>query len=190
MHTPRFDSLYPPTSRDEKAVTEIDRILDLILSREGGWADHPQDHGGPTHMGITLPTLTTWLAPQPATVDDLRQLSRDEAREIYADLYVAKPGYDKIDDAALRAQVVDAGVLHGTGWATRCLQLVADVAVDGILGPISLAAVNSSEGLGEKFFSRRIRKIGRIAQADRSQLPFLVGWLDRAVTTFLAERKD
>jgi lysozyme family protein len=170
-------------------VTEIDRILDLILSREGGWADHPHDRGGPTNMGITLPTLATWLAPQPAMVEDLRKLTRAEAREIYADLYVARPGYDKIEHEGLRAQVVDAGVLHGTGWATRCLQLVAGVTVDGILGPISLAAVNSSPSLGEEFFSRRVRKIGRIAQADQSQLPFLVGWLDRAVTVFLAERK-
>jgi lysozyme family protein len=172
-------------------VTEIDRILDLILSREGGLADHPQDRGGPTNMGITLPTLSTWMAPHPATIDDLRRLTADEAREIYADLYVARPGYDKIDDAALRAQVVDAGVLHGTGWATRCLQLVAGVTVDGILGPISLAAINSGDGLGEEFFSRRVRKIARIVQADQSQLPFLVGWLDRAVNTFLsAERKE
>jgi hypothetical protein len=54
----------------------------------------------------------------------------------------------------------------------------------------TLAAVNSADGLGEKFFSRRIRKIGRIAQADQSQLAFLAGRLDRAVTTFLAERKE
>lgn len=33
-----------------------DEIFAAILSREGGYVDHPDDRGGPTHWGITLTT--------------------------------------------------------------------------------------------------------------------------------------
>lgn len=38
-----------------------DEIFAAILSREGGYVDHPDDRGGPTHWGITLTTARPGL---------------------------------------------------------------------------------------------------------------------------------
>ena len=163
-------------------------IISGILRREGGFVDHPADRGGPTNFGITLGTLAEWRGTD-ATRDDVEALTEQEAREIYQALYVTRPGFDGIADAHLRAQVIDSGVLHGTGRAARWLQQAAGVGVDGAVGPITLGAVNGADAdmLGRKFAVTRIRKIGRIVSRDHSQAVFALGWLRRATEFLLPE---
>ena len=180
-------------------TSDTDRIVDGLIVAEGGYVDHPADRGGPTKYGITRKTLAAWRRRE-ATAADVRALTEAEARDIYRGAYVTGPGFDRIEDARLRAQVVDAAVLHGPGWAARRLQEVAGVPADGVIGPVTLRAVNSRlrearfggrrevaarmEALGNRFAARRIRKLARIVARDPTQLPFLVGWIGRA-TSFL-----
>lgn len=96
-------------------------------------------------------------------------------------------GFDLIEDLVLRAHLVDAAVLQGSGWAIRRLQEVAGVAVDGVIGPVTIRAVDFAgklDGLANCFAAHRIRKLARIVANDPSQLPCLVGWMARA-TSFL-----
>lgn len=164
----------------------IERIIERIIHREGGFVDHSADRGGPTKYGITQRALGEHLERQ-ATKDEIRALRKDTARHIYRKLYVVKPGFEKIADEALRAQVIDAGVLHGPGWATRRLQEIVGVKVDGIIGPITLKAIDSDgklDQLAGRFLARRLHKIARIVAHDPTQLVFLVGWTDRAMRAF------
>lgn len=161
-------------------------IIDALIAAEGGFVDHAADRGGATNFGITRKTLAAWRR-RAVAAGDVRALSEDEARAIYREWYVAGPCFDRIEDIALREQVIDAGVLHGTGWAARRLQEIAGVRVDGIIGPVTLKAVNfagKTNGLAHRFAARRIRKIARIVAHDPTQLRFLVGWIGRA-TSFL-----
>ena len=32
---------------------DIDRLIDEVISLEGGYSDHPADRGGPTRWGVT-----------------------------------------------------------------------------------------------------------------------------------------
>ena len=173
-------------------MTPIDRTIDRILRREGGFNDKPADRGGPTNVGITQRTLTIWIGHD-ATVNDVRNLTRNTAVEIYRKLYVLKPQFHKIEDAALQAQLIDCGVLHGTGWATRRLQEIVGVSrVDGIIGPITLAAINfdsALNGLNEKFLSRRIRRCVRIVDRDETQMVWLWGWQRRALDVYFEAGK-
>lgn len=167
-------------------MTATDEVIEALVRREGGYVDHPADRGGPTKYGITRGTLSV-VRGRPVSAAETAALGVDEARAIYRDLYVIRPGFDRIEDGRLREQVVDAGALHGTGWAARRLQEVAGVAVDGVIGPVTLATVNgalSPGALARAYLRRRVHRIGRIVQADATQLPFVVGWLDRA-TSFL-----
>ena len=168
---------------------ELDEIIDGILAAEGwpDFVDHPADRGGPTKGGITLKTLTEYRMARDGavpSVDDLKNLDEDEARRIYLERYIVEPGFHKIADPPLMLNVIDAGVLHGTGWAARRLQEVAEVTVDGDIGPETLGAVNDGpEGplaLNLRFTRRRIDKCIRIALHDRTQLQWLKGWINRA----------
>ncbi len=160
-------------------------IIGEIIKREGGFVDHPSDKGGPTNFGITLRTLRTWRG-QPVTREDVRTLTKAEARQIYAERYIQRPKFDKIADARLREHVIDCGVLSGPRTAAKWLQKAAGVTDDGAIGPLTLAAVNGGDThtLNTKVAVLRIRSMGRIMTRDHSQAAFALGWLRRA-TKFL-----
>lgn len=165
----------------------IEPLIDDILDREGrAFTDRPNDRGGPTHFGVTLPALAQWHRRRglpPATLADLRALDEPGARLLYRELYIVGPRFDRIADSLLRHNLVDAGVLHGRGWAARRLQEVLGVAVDGIVGPKTLGAIARSPvkaALNLRFTRRRIDRVVRIVRADPTQLEWLVGWTNRA----------
>ena len=68
----------------------VDRMIDDMIGREGGFVDHPADRGGPTRFGITQATLARSLG-RVATPLDVETLSLDQARQIYRrDFYMAR----------------------------------------------------------------------------------------------------
>ena len=162
----------------------INRMLDDVIRREGGYVHDPVDRGGPTKYGITQRTLRAWRG-QVVTVADVRRLTRDEARAIYQRRYVDAPGFATLPDP-LRAQVVDDGVLSGPRQATGDLQqAIGNVTVDGQLGPKTRAALRR-RGVAvvhARLIQVRAQRIGRIVQRAPSQARFLNGWLTR-ITAF------
>ena len=79
-----------------------DQILDDVIRREGSYVHDPQDRGGPTKYGITQRTLRAWRG-QAVTAEDVRQVTRDEARAIYRRRYVDDPGFARLPDPLPRA---------------------------------------------------------------------------------------
>ena len=163
-------------------MTDSD-IIAAIIQREGGYVDNPADRGGPTNHGITQATLSAWLG-RPATKGEVQDLTADQASKIYMQNFVDTPGFDKIADDNLRAAVVDAGVNHGPGNATRWLQEIAGVAQDGMYGPATQGAVNALPAAHTcaQFVAARGRFYGRLIANDSSQARFAGGWLDRLGT--------
>lgn len=165
-------------------------VLDGLIEREGRtFTNHPADQGGPTKFGITQATLAKWRG-RGVSATDVEALQETEARTIYRELYIHGPQFHRIMDPILRTHVVDAGVNHGVGWAARRLQEAAGVTADGILGPISLRAINESNGaktLHLAFCARRFARYAKIVVADPSQLVFIRGWIARANAMMLME---
>lgn len=161
-------------------VVMPNEIIDRILIREGGYVDHAADKGGPTNFGITQATLSQWRG-KPATADDVRSLSRDEARRIYRRQYIDNPGYLSIESDQVRALVVDCAVNHGPERATKLLQQAAHVFPDGKLGPVSVAAVNrmTAAALYRRLCAQRARLYGEIITRNPSQAAFAAGWMNR-----------
>ena len=163
----------------------IDQMLDDVIRREGGYVHDPVDRGGPTKYGITQRTLRAWRG-QSVTADDVRRLTTDEARTIYRRRYVDAPGFTTLPDP-LRAQVIDNAVTSGPRQAVRDLQrAIGSVAVDGVLGPKTRAALRR-RGVAvvhARLIQVRAERIARIVQRRPDQARFLVGWL-RRVLAFL-----
>lgn len=171
------------------------QIITGILKREGWdkYTDHPADRGGPTKWGITLARWRAFAGKPDATVEDLKAVDEVQARAFYLQECIHGPGFDKILDAPLRELLIDAGVNHGQTTAVRWLQLAAAVTPDGILGPLSIAAVNAGapRALYLWICIQRLRLYGRLVSQDpilqavkrggyRLQAENAAGWNNRA----------
>jgi lysozyme family protein len=177
----------------------IEAIIEGVISREGGFVDHPADRGGPTNFGITQASWSAYIG-RPATVEDMRRITRDQARVFYRREYVIKPRFHEILDAHLRELVVDAGVHHGQRHAAKWLQAAASdesrgirLAQDGRVGALTLAAVNGADPLElylwlvayrVRLFGRLVSQDPELARARRAgfnlQASFSGGWNNRA----------
>lgn len=109
----------------------FDRFIERVLSSEGGYVNHPKDPGAETKWGISKRSYPHL---------NIKELTREQAKEIYR-----RDFWDRIDGNKLHEdvafQVLDAAVNHGRGNAIRWLQRAAGCADDGVLGPISHAAI-------------------------------------------------
>lgn len=112
--------------------------LPVILASEGGWSDNPADPGGATMKGITLATYQRYVPD--ATADDLRNIPDDEVELIYEDGYWKPIDGDSLPDG-VDLVTFDFAVNAGPRRAATMLQQAVGVAADGVIGPITLAAV-------------------------------------------------
>lgn len=115
----------------------------VILTREGGFVNDPNDPGGATNMGITIGTLSDALGRR-ATVEDVKNLTEGAALKIYRDRYWDKVRADKLP-IGVDLAVFDAAVMHGPAKAAMLLQSALGVADDGIVGPITIAAAQEAD---------------------------------------------
>lgn len=157
----------------------IEQTIDEILDRERGFVDHPADKGGPTNLGITIPTLARFRG-KPVTIADIRGLSVLEARAVYrSGLYIGR--FEKVENEALFSLLCDMAVHHGTDAAARYLQRAVGVTEDGIIGPKTIAALETLD-VGRtyrKVVASRARLFGKIISRDSKQSVFAAGWMNR-----------
>lgn len=170
----------------------IEQIIENVLVTEGWpeYTDDKTDRGGPTKGGITLAALSLYRG-KTATVEDLQDLTKEEATDLYKDAYIYGPSFDKIADETLREQVIDCGVLHGQKRATEWLQEIIGTRIDGKFGCVSQAFVNegNARDIAVKLAVKRIRFIGALVEKRRDQAKYVEGWLVRA-TEFLLKTID
>ena len=158
----------------------LGEIIGGILEREGGYVNRPEDRGGPTKYGITGQALADWRS-KPVSTADIKGLSQEEARAIYVDRYVVRPGFSMLPDP-LRGLVVDCAVNHGPITAVKWLQFAVGTTQDGKWGPISEAALSIADKarVYKQVIARRIRHYGKIISKDPTQAIFAAGWAERA----------
>lgn len=167
---------------------KVQDLLEDVLRREGGYVNHVADKGGPTNFGITQATLSEYLG-RPATVDEVKNLDRELAKEIYVARYLAGPRIDTLPEA-LQPQVFDIAVNSGPKKAIRMLQDVLNLAgflvdCDGVIGPKTRAlAAEAYEKMGPLLINALVEYrehfYRSIVAKNPSQGVFLRGWLARA----------
>jgi lysozyme family protein len=86
----------------------------------------------------------------------------------------------------VRLALIDDAVMAGVPTAVKTLQRLVGTEPDGILGPITLQAVQHVNGGGEWLLIRlvqaRAHRLARIVETDHSQARYLVGWIDRCLS--------
>ena len=111
------------------------QIFNRLIGHEGGYVNDPRDPGGETNWGITKRT-----AQANGYQGSMRAMTREQAYKIYYSAFWLRYQCDKMPDA-VAFQFFDAAVNHGLGNASRMLQRAGNVADDGIIGNMTIAAI-------------------------------------------------
>jgi lysozyme family protein len=163
-----------------------DELIDGILEREGGYTEHPSDRGGPTNFGVTAGVLGEWrhLGRQ-ATREVVKTLTVDDARIIYQTRYLEPFLWVPFEE--LRIQLVDFGVNAGVGTAIKALQHILHVPEDGIAGDRTQRALKEWPWFltHNALVAARLRHYLGVVARDKTQQPFLPGWLRRAMRFYV-----
>lgn len=150
-----------------------------VLAHEGGYVDHPLDPGGATNLGITRKTLAAWRGIRPwwkLPKSEVRALTRREAGRIYRARYWDSVCSDKLP-AGVDYAVFDFAVNSGVARAAKALQRAVGAKLDGIVGPMTLAAVarHHPKTVIRRLVARRMSFLQRL----RSWKTFGRGWTSR-----------
>ncbi|QOR55199.1 MAG: hypothetical protein SHS37scaffold296_16 [Burkholderiales phage 68_11] len=111
----------------------FDQAFERVLGHEGGYVNDPRDPGGETKFGISRLAYPG---------EDIAGMTIERAREIYRRDYWGPAGCDAVPDGA-KLPLFDAAVNSGVKTAIKLLQRAAGVSPDGILGPLTLQALQS-----------------------------------------------
>ena len=166
-------------------MANVKLLLPFILSWEGGFVNDPLDRGGATNKGVTI---ATWRnvgydkdGDGDIDVDDLKIITKDDVLN-----RVLKPHYwDRWKADQIKSQSV-ANILVDWVWGSgvhgiKIPQRVLGVKEDGVVGPITLAAVNDQEprAFFDKIKAEREAFLWRIVKKTPSQKRFINGWINR-----------
>jgi len=117
----------------------------MINRYEGGYGWDRNDGGGPTKYGITcydlaqhrgerMDSMARWAAI-------VRAMTLSEADTIYREKYATACCFNELNSGC-DCVVMDFGVNSGSSRSIKYAQRVVDVHQDGVLGPMTLAAIN------------------------------------------------
>jgi lysozyme family protein len=136
-------------------MADFEKAIPVILAHEGGYVNHPNDPGGATNFGVSLrflaehPEMGDFDGDGDVDVEDIRNMSVDDAKNVYRKLWWEKYKYGQIIDQTIATKVLDLSVNMGAKRAHILLQTALNKAfglkltVDGILGPASIGVINA-----------------------------------------------
>lgn len=165
--------------RDD-ALARFEDALAVVLLHEGGFSDNPVDRGGRTMRGVTQAAFNEWLTKRGQPVRDVLGITPEELRSFYRSGYWTPAQCHRLP-SALAVVHFDAAVNHGPGRANKLLQRAVNVPADGIVGPVTLGAVDARpvREIIEDYLWERVAFYRGIIAGDSSQLAFIGGWLGR-----------
>ena len=165
-------------------MANLHHLASKLFKWEGGYVSDPDDHGGPTNMGITI---STWRkvgydkdGNNRIDIDDIRLLTPDDAMDILRKFYWNRWHADDIISQPVADILVDWVWASGI-WGIIIPQRLLHVPDDGIVGPVTLKKVNTAHvpTFMDQLYTARLNFIHDIIRKNPSQKKFEPGWLNR-----------
>jgi lysozyme family protein len=175
-------------------MKNIETELDLLIGKEGGYTNNPKDSGGETIWGITKAVADAF-----GYTGSMRDMSKDQAKEIYRKRFWLQPKFFKVFEYSpnIAMELFDTGVNMGTGTAGKALQKALnvlnlngtyypDMEVDGMIGAMTLNALKvfleRRKADGEKVLLRMLNAIQgakyiELAESRPKDEAFIYGWI-------------
>jgi lysozyme family protein len=150
--------------------------LGAVLVHEGGFTNNPRDPGGATNKGVTQRVYDDWRLHEKLAPRSVRHINDYEVGAIYRKRYWDACRCDDLP-AGVDYCVFDFAVNSGTNRAARYLQKAAGVLDDGMIGPVTIAAVRAEDSVAiiEKVCAARLNFLRQLTIFDA----FGRGWTRR-----------
>lgn len=184
-------------------MAQFDLAYNITIGHEGGYSNHPNDHGQMTFMGISrkyYPLWNGWLL-----IDKYKRLHnfpdnlignqalQEQVFSFYKKKFWDVNKLDQINNQEIANEVFDTGVNMGYRIAAEFLQkaynllsknesLYKKILVDGAIGSKTLSAINNHMYPIRIFKTINILQGSRyvsICEKDPSQEVFFAGWIER-----------
>jgi len=176
---------------EEKPLSNLDIFkklaLSFVLIVEGHISHHVNDKGGLTNFGITQETYNNFTKSNKS----VRNITMKEVEDIYYSMYWLPGRCDRMSkDLAIIH--FDSCVNHGINRAAQLLQDIANVKIDGIIGPKTLEAISNIVNINTLYINRRNTLYDNIVKSNPSQSVFLRGWKRRIeyLKLYIEKQKD
>ena len=117
----------------------FDKCLEMLLSHEGGFVNHPDDPGGITNLGVTKKVYDEWIGRE-STEQEMRDLTPEDVGPIYKKNY-----WDRIKGDLLPSGVdwcaFDWAVNSGKSRPSKAIQRAVGATQDGAIGPATIGLI-------------------------------------------------
>ncbi|MBS0596403.1 MAG: secretion activator protein [Proteobacteria bacterium] len=164
-------------------MSSFDSAFDQLIGLEGGYSDDEHDPGNWTggEVGVGELKGTNWgISAKSYPHLDIKNLSRDDAKEIYRSDFWQKMRCDSFNPG-IGVALFKEGVNLGADRAAMILQGSLKVQADGVIGPITIGVATSSppEDVLVNFLAECL-----LARAGMKNFPrYGRGWFRRTVRT-------
>ena len=163
-------------------MADFEALILKVIEREGGYrfVDVPGDIGGLTYAGISKkynPTWPGWKLPKN------HSLLPEYADKLYEKKYWKNIKGYRIRSNSKAMCIFSCAVLSGSNLSIRISQRILSKKVDGIMGFLTLDAINScdEDPFLLAFTLARINRYTEIVKKNHSQRKFFLGWVTRAL---------
>tara|TARA_B100001059_G_scaffold89524_1_gene88079 strand:+ start:163 stop:672 length:510 start_codon:yes stop_codon:yes gene_type:complete len=117
----------------------FDKCLEMLLSHEGGFVNHPEDPGGITNLGVTKKVYDEWTGNE-STEQEMRDLTPEDVAPIYKKNYWDRVKGDSLP-SGLDWACFDWAVNSGSGRPAKAVQRAVGATQDGAIGPQTLGLI-------------------------------------------------
>jgi lysozyme family protein len=187
-------------------VADFEKAHRETMGKEGGYSANPSDVGGETYKGIarnfhpdsivwkyidnikvSLPLMPAYGSSSyyPWTKNLNRYATANPALQMavlgfYLENYWNLNRLDEVASQAVANQIYDWAVNTGSR-GNRWIQQALGITADGVIGPITVAAINGADPVSLLLAAREYAKAHRLEVCARrpDQKQFLAGWLLR-----------
>lgn len=167
--------------------------FDLMIGHEGGYGNDPDDPGGETYKGVARKMHSKWIgwhmidllkrqAGFPANLDTHIEL-QSEIKQFYEVKFWDTMKGDQVTSQEVANSIFDFGVNAGVRTSISLAQLVVGAKTDGVIGPLSIAAINTfdSEHFLAAFTVAKIARYISIVKKRPTSRKYFYGWICRAL---------
>lgn len=189
-----FATTVSDSGKLDRDVAVRDSLINIVVDVEGGYSDRKSDLGGKTNKGISWKTWQDFAEPTlgvKPTEENLKLLTKEDAKKIYTENYWNKYRIDEINDTDLKHLIFDVFV-NNTGSAAKIIQGVLsddfkqDVEIDGVMGSKTINKINEMDSAAfyDKLLDARERHYHNLVKNNPSQKVNINGWIEKRVNAF------